>query len=387
MAQSLYLFNPEHDMALANFTPYYKAPSEIRRMANDLSVLPAWYADEEDEALVKIDSAGRVEGWESPLYPEKVAWITGWRDADYRPWGWNPALLHRLREAGVGEGCLLSDERMERIRHLSGRQRCVDVLDGFRGMPFVCGQAVVCRSVDEVKKRVSEWGTAVLKAPWSGSGRGLARVSEAQWSPSLEGWVSRILRTQGAIMAEPFYNKVCDFAMEFRADGSGRVDFVGYSLFETDGFGNYKANLLAADAEIERRLSRYVPVEQLNAVRRELERRLSLLLAADYAGYLGVDMMICSDNGGLLIHPCVEINLRMNMGVVSHVFSVRYLHPLATGRYVVEHYSADGEAWAFHQQMSRDFPLEMQAGGIAKGYLSLTPVREDTRYQAYITVG
>lgn len=98
-------------------------------------------------------------------------------------------------------------------------------------------------------------------------------------------------------------------------------------------------------------------------------------------------MMICSDNGGLLIHPCVEINLRMNMGVVSHVLSVRYLHPLATGRYVVEHYSADGEAWAFHQQMSRDFPLEMQAGGIAKGYLSLTPVREDTRYQAYITVG
>ena len=128
-------------------------------------------------------------------------------------------------------------------------------------------------------------------------------------------------------------------------------------------------------------------MEQLNAVRRELERRLSLLLAADYAGYLGVDMMICSDNGGLLIHPCVEINLRMNMGVVSHVLSVRYLHPLATGRYVVEHYSADGEAWAFHQQMSRDFPLEMQAGGIAKGYLSLTPVREDTRYQAYITVG
>lgn len=188
-------------------------------------------------------------------------------------------------------------------------------------------------------------------------------------------------------MAEPFYNKVCDFAMEFRADGSGKVDFAGYSLFETDGFGNYKANLLAADAEMERRLSQYVPVEQLYTVRCELERRLSLLLAADYAGYLGVDMMVCSDGGNLLLHPCVEINLRMNMGVVSHVLSSRYLHPLATGRYVVEHYSADGEAGAFHQRMSRDFPLEMQAGGIAKGYLSLTPIREDTRYQAYITVG
>ena len=41
MRNEIYLFNPENDMALANFTPYYKAPSEIIRMANDLSVLPA----------------------------------------------------------------------------------------------------------------------------------------------------------------------------------------------------------------------------------------------------------------------------------------------------------------------------------------------------------
>lgn len=40
MRNEIYLFNPENDMALANFTPYYKAPSEIIRMANDLSVLP-----------------------------------------------------------------------------------------------------------------------------------------------------------------------------------------------------------------------------------------------------------------------------------------------------------------------------------------------------------
>lgn len=39
MRNEIYLFNPENDMALANFTPYYKAPSEIIRMANDLSYL------------------------------------------------------------------------------------------------------------------------------------------------------------------------------------------------------------------------------------------------------------------------------------------------------------------------------------------------------------
>lgn len=45
MANTIYYFNPEHDMAMANFTPYYKAPAEIKRMAADMSVLPAWYAE------------------------------------------------------------------------------------------------------------------------------------------------------------------------------------------------------------------------------------------------------------------------------------------------------------------------------------------------------
>ena len=40
MASKLYLFNPEHDMALANFTPYYQPPQEIVRMGEDLSYLP-----------------------------------------------------------------------------------------------------------------------------------------------------------------------------------------------------------------------------------------------------------------------------------------------------------------------------------------------------------
>jgi hypothetical protein len=39
MASKLYLFNPEHDMALANFTPYYQPPQEIVRMGEDLSFL------------------------------------------------------------------------------------------------------------------------------------------------------------------------------------------------------------------------------------------------------------------------------------------------------------------------------------------------------------
>lgn len=71
----------------------------------------------------------------------------------------------------------------------------------------------------QVKKYITSLERCVLKAPWSGSGRGIMYVSSKEWNDSAEGWVSRVLRVQGEIMVEPLCNKVCDFAMEFYADG------------------------------------------------------------------------------------------------------------------------------------------------------------------------
>ena len=57
--EALYLFNPENDMALACGDPYYMAPASARRMAAELSMLPAWYAEE--GGTVWLDSAQRIE--------------------------------------------------------------------------------------------------------------------------------------------------------------------------------------------------------------------------------------------------------------------------------------------------------------------------------------
>lgn len=382
MSHRLFLFNPDHDMALANFTPYYQPPSEIIRMANDLSVLPLWYAGEGDK--VKVDATERVESWHSPYFPFRCGWTEEWESLPCSPWGWNPALLHALRLGGIDASLLPSDDWVRRIRYLSGRQRCVEILHGFAEVPYTCGTAFVCRSLAEVRSLVGRIGKSVLKSPWSGSGRGLVRLDPASWNASTEGWVSRILRTQGEIMVEPLYDKVLDFAMEFYADGRGDVRFAGYSMFETDALGNYKANLLASDAEMERRLFREVPAEWIHEIRGRLLRELACLLAADYEGCLGVDMMVCMSGGRKIVHPCVEVNLRMNMGVVSRIIFDRYLHPYSTGRYVVEHYAADGDALAAHDEMTLKYPLDIVEGRIFRGYLSLTPVYEDTRYQIYV---
>ncbi len=40
----LYIFNPDSDIALANNDVNYMAPASARRMAEDLALLPIWYA-------------------------------------------------------------------------------------------------------------------------------------------------------------------------------------------------------------------------------------------------------------------------------------------------------------------------------------------------------
>ena len=97
-------------------------------------------------------------------------------------------------------------------------------------------------------------------------------------------------------------------------------------------------------------------------------------------------MMICraSGNYNYQLHPCVEVNLRMNMGVVSHLIFERYVHPQAHGKYIVEYYATDGEALEVHQQYLYIHPLKLQDEKLAKGYFSLTPVEKSTRYHIFL---
>ena len=198
----------------------------------------------------------------------------------------------------------------------------------------------------------------------------------------LQGWVNHILKTQGYVVAEPFYDKVVDFAMEFLSV-EGEVRFAGYSWFETDSRGIYKENLLASDEEIESRLAHYVDREALRQVRGSLEEKLTRVVDGAYQGYLGVDMMVCRIGGGYAVHPCVEINLRMNMGITARLLYDCHVHPSSAGRYVIEYYSEEGEALRVHEAMQKAHPLVVEGGKIKRGYWSLTPVFQDTCYQAY----
>ena len=86
------------------------------------------------------------------------------------------------------------------------------------------------------------------------------------------------------------------------------------------------------------------------------------------------------------IHPCVEINLRMNMGVIARFLTDRYLSSKAGGIFQIAYYPEVGIALKEHERMIAAFPLRIENGRVCDGYLPLVPVTSRSRYRAWIEV-
>lgn len=388
----VYLFNPDNDLALANGDENYMPPLSARKMAEDLSLLPLWYAS--PGALI-LSPDVVDEGWLQLLKETfgvsvqvlKEEEIASRSSLKLCPWGWNATLIKHARSLGLTDDSLPGKEQMEAVRELSHRSLAVKLLKELTTSSLFCGFSEELTTDEAVREFVERYPQVLLKAPWSGSGKGL-RPGKGIYTPHIEGWSRRVIKNQRCVVGEPLLDKVNDFAMEFFCDDCGRVSFAGYSFFETDVRGAYTGNLLASDEVIEGRLAEYVPTDDLHLLRGELEERLSRLLGGKYRGYLGVDMMICRfpESPVYRIHPCVEVNLRMNMGLFSRLFHDRFVAPDRKGHFLVEYFQNPALLWEEHQRRQADYPLQTAEGRILSGYFSLTPVGPATNYRASIVV-
>ena len=370
MQKKLYLFNPDTDLALADGRANYLPPHSIRKMAEDLATLPYWYAEKDDEACI-LGQKGTIDS----------------NDLDeIIPWGWNSAVCKRLTALGMPDELLPTPEQLEQIRSLSNRSFAVNLLKELLIPDVYCGSATVFFSEAEVETFAGSTAQSLLKAPWSSSGKGL-RFCEGHLSEAHRQWARRILTLQGSIIGESLYNKVEDFAMEFRADGEGDVSFIGYSLFSTDEHGKYQGNFLADDEQIESVLCKTIHREDLLRIKEKLIELLPSRLGG-YKGYLGVDMMICrfTEEPTFRIHPCVEVNLRMNMGIVARRIFDNYLSPNSTGTFRIDYFANPEDLAKDHQEQTLSFPLCKANGRILSGYQALTPVNGKTNYRAAIRV-
>lgn len=385
---SLSLFNPDNDLALANWDASYMPPESARRMAADLALLPAWYAGGGGVLAPSAYNLAFLEEMQE-RFPLPVKLVTEAEDLSsfdaVMPWGWNLALRKKLLGLGVSEAVLPSVEHLAGWRRLSCRQQAVELLPRLLLNGSFCGESVWMSHLADCRVFVESRQATVLKAPWSGSGKGLYWC-KGVFTPHIGQWCARLIERQGGVVGEPVYNKVEDFAMEFFIDGAGKTSFAGYSLFCTGAGGAYEGNLLLPDEEIERRLAGYVALEDLRRLQTLLAEELAVRFGAAYKGYLGVDMMICRVGQEHCIHPCVEINLRMNMGIVSRLLYDRFVASGRSGMFRVAYYRADGEALCEHEAMKAEHPLRMDNDRVVSGYLPLVPVSKSTHYRAWMLV-
>lgn len=321
----LHIFNPEHDIALA-YGGSITLPHAIQEFKTNLSFLPALWADDGDCVLTD-DIRFALKSLKHLRKPHADVLFLNADDikhvpfTEICPWGWDMNLKARLSDCGIDVNLLPTDHVLLAIKALSSRTQAMELLEYLRDgiEPSTCGESSFAQDTHNLQYILNRYKQAVVKAPWSSSGRGLRYIDTGRISTSLRGWMQNVIRSQGGIMVEPYYNRLRDFAMEFYSHGNGTVDYLGLSVFNTDK-GCYTGNIIAPESSKLAIISRYVPEKTLATVRQRIINYFSKLLKGIYRGPFGIDMMVVSgkSGSGFLLHPCVEINLRRTMGHVAN---------------------------------------------------------------------
>ncbi len=97
-------------------------------------------------------------------------------------------------------------------------------------------------------------------------------------------------------------------------------------------------------------------------------------------------MMIYKDENGYKLHPCVEINMRYNMGYLTLRLFENYIDPSSEGRFYIDFSAKEGYIYKTHLDMQKENPAKFFNGKLKSGYLSLCPVEEHSRYRAYVLI-
>lgn len=378
----LHIFNPENDLALADGSAYYCPPPAAVQIAYNLASLPLWFADEQDCVLLPDDVHRNYYNRISSLFTVSSPYVHEMQGGitSCMPWGWSPLVKRRLQVMGF-DNILPDDASIALIRELSNRKSSIKILSALKEKGIkIPPLPLYCTEPDDVANFINSRSRCVVKAPWSGSGKGIA-WGIGRVEPPMEHFYKGVIRRQGGVVCEDFLDGRVEFAMEFFTDGT-TVSFAGYSLFKSFK-GSYSGNILATDNEIEQFLSQYVPLEELTCIKEILpEVMQSLLNGSGYIGYFGIDMMIYEDSSVMYINPCMELNLRMSMGMVARKFFDRYVAEGCCGEYRVSFYKKTGEAYATHLADRDAFPLETDNGKITSGYIDLSSVTDENRYSA-----
>ncbi|MBQ9077905.1 MAG: hypothetical protein IJY31_08725 [Muribaculaceae bacterium] len=364
----IHLFNPENDLALASGLTHYTPPPNARLLHDAGAALPLWYGDKGDKVIMSdshrpwVDYVTGTFNLGTGIFlPEECT--SGYAAS---PWGWSENARQQFINAGVSTDILPDSDKIAGMRRLSHRRITIEIISrlsetlGFK-IPDIPFEAY---TVTDVENYIRRHPGCYIKLPWSSSGRGVINSASLPDAELLRRCCGMIKR-QGSVLCEPGLDKILDFAMLFECNGK-RVVHSGYSSFFTDHGTAYSGNIVTDDSTLYRLISRHIQPERLNAVSEALSSIFSDIIAPYYHGAFGVDMMLYRDNGKISIAPCVEVNLRMTMGIVARRLK-RLLAPHGNAIFRV----------GYGTYPYQTAPPVIENGNLVRGCLSLIPECRD----------
>ena len=324
----LHIYNPDNDLALAANLDNYTPPKAGMRMRQAGALLPVWYGDSGDRVVCYgvnaewFDRKSREFRHDVELHDHLPNTL------EPSPWGWSRAARTVLAREGCDWDSLPTDRQLDELRELSHRatasriaRRIAQLLPD---VPFP-DPAEQVTSPDEARELMKRWGHIYVKAPWSGSGRGV--ISSMVNTKSALRQCANFISSQGSAMVEPAMERAADFALLFICEG-GKARFIGTSIFTNDSQDHYASNLLAPEAVRRASVERNLPNGILDTLCEAATQAVDEILAPIHDGVLGIDMLVTPKG---MVHPAVEVNLRKTMGYAACMFADRYLHPNSRG--------------------------------------------------------
>lgn len=393
----LHFFNPGHEYALLNHSPYYTPPSSMVKMQQELAYIACWYANEGDIVLgfetLTDDFKESIEN-----IHKKVQYISIKEIGDNREllknqtislWGISPQAIHFFEGLNKRYDLNLNIPQWDSgLIELGSRRKAQECLSFLIEKNQEIQEDILPQihiTLNSIEDLVTNTPYKLLaKAPYSSSGRGLLWLPIGELTRTERQILHGILKKQKYVSIEKALNKQLDFAMEFKINVES-VDFIGYSLFKTNKKGAYLCNSVDKQEHLKHEIEAYISANSLDKIKADLVDFFRSQYSSVYNGYIGVDMMVYEENGDYFLQPCVEINMRNNMGIVALNFSNKYLNPSSNGRLYID-FSAKGDIYEKHLSDIEKYPLIKDNGKIKSGYLPLCPVKSNNSYRAYIII-
>jgi uncharacterized ferritin-like protein (DUF455 family) len=320
----IYFFNPSAEMETLYPLQSFTEPAPVADVRHDLGSLMMFFAHSDD--VVVVDEKPSLDFLRTSLeaglkLPQFATWseLSGRTVTRFEPWG-------RTKYSGqliAGFSGRMLEPAPETVgAKFFSKQWCAETFGPLQcelGFPVE-----VLTSMTAIKEKVAAYlqtcdQPLVLKAPFGSSGRNMIRIMRPGIEPNQEKWIAATLRSQGALVAEPWVRKISDLSVQLEV-GPERVRILGITRFITDRRGQYVGHFLGKkffnlDSEFHRQYHDLGLEHKLAAATAEVGR---VLQNEGFRGPAGMDAFIWQDAGGIpRLRPCMEINPRYTMGRVA----------------------------------------------------------------------